>query len=68
MYEEALKKSVYTQNHTYIPNLHQVINKNCKRNIIWFNPPFSRDLSTNIRKWFLNLVDHRFPFQSSQNN
>ena len=54
MYEEALKKTGYSQNHTYIPNLLPIINKNCKCNIIWLN------LSTTIGKWFLNLVDHHF--------
>ena len=27
--------------------------KNCKRNIIWFNPPFSKIVSNNIDKYFL---------------
>ena len=56
MYEEALKKSGYSYNLTYIPNLHQVTNKNRKRNITWFNPPFSKNVSTNVGKRFLNLI------------
>ena len=62
MCEEALKKSGYSQNLTYISYLHPVINKNHKRNIIWFNPPFSKNVCTNIGKRFLNLFDHHFPF------
>ena len=62
MYEEALKKSGYSHNLTYIPKLHQVSNKNCSRNIIWFNPPFSKNVNTNVGKQFLNLIDYHFLF------
>ena len=30
--------------------------KNCKRNIIWFNPSFSKEVSNNIGKYFLPLT------------
>ena len=30
-------------------------------NIIWFNPPFSKNVSTNEGKRFLNLIDYYFP-------
>ena len=29
-------------------------------NIIWFNPPFSRNVSTNVAKKFLQLLDKHF--------
>ena len=32
-----------------------------QRNIIWFNPPFSRNVSTNVVKNFPQLVDKHFP-------
>ena len=32
-----------------------------ERNILWFNPPFSKSVSTNIGKKFLALVDRCFP-------
>jgi hypothetical protein len=35
--------------------------KNRKRNIIWFNPPYSRAVMTNVRKTFLQLMDKHFP-------
>ena len=35
--------------------------KNIKRKIIWFNPPFSLNVSTNIGKKFLRLLGKRFP-------
>ena len=30
-------------------------------NMIWFNPPFYKNVSTNLAKWFLNLLDQHFP-------
>ena len=35
--------------------------KNRKRNIIWFNPPYSKNVSTKIGKIFLSLIDKHFP-------
>ena len=34
---------------------------NHKRKIIWFNPPFSKSVSTKIGKSFLSLLDLHFP-------
>ena len=34
---------------------------NRNRNIIWFNPPFNKDVSTNVAKKFLDLLDKLFP-------
>ena len=31
-----------------------------RRNIIWFNPPFSRDVSTNVAKKFLQFLEKHF--------
>ena len=35
--------------------------KNRKENIIWFNPPFSKNVSNNIGKYFLLLIQKNFP-------
>ena len=35
--------------------------KNSKRKIIWFNPPYSSNVSTNIGKSFLTILDRHFP-------
>ena len=61
-YEKALRDSGYTDfklqfnktsnNHT---------KRNRQRNIIWFDPPFSRAISTNVGKRFLQLLRHHFP-------
>ena len=32
-----------------------------KRNIIWFNPPYSKNVKTNIGKTFLQLLSKHFP-------
>ena len=35
--------------------------RNRARNIIWFNPPFNKNASTNVAKKFLTLVRKHFP-------
>ena len=63
-YEEALKQSGYKNfNLTFNPQK-QTPKQNRKRKIIWFNPPFSKNVSTNIGKKFLNLIDKHFPHQN----
>ena len=32
-----------------------------KRRITWFNPPFSKQVKTNIASVFLNIIDECFP-------
>ena len=34
--------------------------KRRKRNIIWFNPRFSKNVATKIGRYFLNLLDNKF--------
>ena len=61
-YEDKLHQSGYQQKLKYNPaNTETHNNRNHKRNIIWFNPPFSRNVSTKINKCFLNLLDKHFP-------
>ena len=57
-YEKSLKESGYTTKLNY----HKKTNnkRNRKRNIIWFNPPFNKSVSTNIAKKFLQLIDKHF--------
>ena len=35
--------------------------KNRRRNVIWFNPPFSKNVTTNVAKLFFRLLDKHFP-------
>ena len=36
---------------------------NRNRKVFWFNPPYSKQVSTNIAKHFLSLLDQHFPKQ-----
>ena len=38
--------------------------KNRHRNITWFNPPYSQNVSTNIGRRFRNLISNLFPRNS----
>jgi hypothetical protein len=75
-YENALRPSNYDFNLQYnatpssktdAPN-----NESCTsqpkrkrhRNIIWFNPPYRKNVVTNIGKTFLQLIDKHFPKSS----
>ena len=41
--------------------------KNRKRNIIWYNPPFNKQVSTNIGKEFFMLLRKYFPKENKFN-
>ena len=60
--EDKLHQSGYQQKLKYNLVNTKIHNKrNHKRNIIWFNSSFSRNVLTKIGKCFLNLLDKRFP-------
>ena len=65
IYSKALKDSDFTDELKYLPNeLQQLGNKNRrkrKRKIIWFNPPYSKNVNTNVGKILLNLLKKYFP-------
>ena len=60
VYEKALKDSGYKGDLKY-----QKPNKEKKRKrsrkVIYFNPPFSKSVNTNVIKLFLSLIDKHFP-------
>ena len=60
-YENALANSGY---HFVKLNFTQTRENKPKhyrgRNIIWFNPPYNRNVITKVAKRFLNLLDHHF--------
>ena len=61
-YQDALDKSGYKHKLKYQANINTANNKKQrKRNIIWFNPPYSKNVKTNIGKIFLNLIRKHFP-------
>ena len=60
VYEDALKKSGF-KNFELKFEKKIAKKRNRNRNIIWFNPPYSKNVLTNIGKNFLKLVDKHFP-------
>ena len=60
-YEEALQKSGYDATLQFTTREPQGRRKNRQRNIIWYNPPFSKDVKTKVAEEFLKLIDRHFP-------
>ena len=62
LYNNALSSSGFKQKIKFDPvfnNTNQ--NKNRKRKIIWFNPPYSSNVLTNIGRNFFRILDRHFP-------
>ena len=59
-YDKALAASGYSEKLEYKPNLTKNTRRR-SRNIIWYNPPYSMNVETNIAKKFLQLVSKHFP-------
>ena len=59
---EALTKAGYKHQMRYQQNTRQntTTNKIRKKNIIWFNPPYSANVVTKAGKHFLSLLDKQF--------
>ena len=56
-YQTALGHSNFAHKLEYMPHVTHQSRRNRQRNIIWFNPPFSKNIKTNIARNFLDLVD-----------
>ena len=64
----CLKKSGYEESITYQKKTApERKSKNIRRNIIWFNPPFSRNVQTNVGHTFLRLINKHFPKHTKLN-
>ena len=62
VYQEALKKSGYDHDLQFTPTPIRPAQKpKRKRNITWYNPPFSKNVSTNVGRTFLKILDNAFP-------
>ena len=59
-YEEALRKSGHDAELTY-KEPQRTRRQQRKRNIIWFNPPYNQNVTTNVAHKFLALIDKHFP-------
>lgn len=64
-YKSALKASGFDEKGDYTPkitnNIPGIEKQNRKRNITWFNPPFSINVKTNIGRTFFKLLQKHFP-------
>ena len=58
-YNIALKKSGLNENIKYSPS--QPKQRNRKRQIIWFTPPYCVNVKANVGKLFMRLIDKHFP-------
>ena len=62
---KARKESGITDELKYLPNEIQQLENNKgrkrKRKIIWFNPPYSKNVKTSVGKVFLKLLKKHFP-------
>ena len=59
IYQKQLEESGYTQKLEYKKPMRN--RKKRSRNIIWFNPPYSNTVKTNVGKRFLKLIEDNFP-------
>jgi hypothetical protein len=62
-YNQALSASGYGEIIEFKPSspTRQPTARRRVRNVIWFNPPFSTNVKTNIASRFLKLIDKHFP-------
>ena len=71
LHNDALKESGFNYNLKYSKtpgkNAGTETKKNRKRKIIWFNPPFSENVKTNIGKVFFKFLNKHFPPNSKLN-
>jgi hypothetical protein len=61
-YQDALKKAGYDDVLKFekpLPKINQ--SKNRPRKSIWFNPPYSSSVSTNLTKMFYDIINKAFP-------
>ena len=61
-YEEALRRSGFNEKLKYekSESNRQPEKKKCKREVIWFNPPYSANVKTNIGQEFFRLLQSHF--------
>ena len=70
-YTDALKNSGFKEDFRYLTenitneftkenNIYDQKNKNRKRKIIWFNPPFCKLANIDVGKYFLRVIDKHF--------
>jgi hypothetical protein len=61
MYEEALTNSGHKGQLEYQDNTNRTKKRQRSRKVIWFNPPYSSNVTTNIGRKFFQLIEKHFP-------
>ena len=64
LYQKALDDSGYNHRLAFTPSSTQSLystRRKRHRNIIWYNPPFSKNVATNVGRAFLKILDEEFP-------
>ena len=61
MYNNALKHSNFNTQLKHNPNMHTETHNRRQCNVTWYNPPYSKNIKTNITRDFLQLIDKHFP-------
>jgi 16S rRNA G966 N2-methylase RsmD len=66
LYEDALKQSNFNTTLRYDneTNSSKPKKRARSRNIIWYNPPYSKNVKTKVAENFLRLIDKHFPKSS----
>ena len=59
-YEQRLRQCGYNEKLNYIEQNNEINQKSRKRNVLWFNPPYSKSVKTKIGKLFLRLITHKY--------
>ena len=60
-YETSLRQSGYLPSMQFNSENSQNVRRKRNRKVIWFNPPYSQSVKTNIGKIFIKLVRKHFP-------
>ncbi len=61
-YNDALTRSNFNTQLKYEqPDLNARTQHKRQRNVMWYNPPYSKNVKTNIAREFLQLIDKHFP-------
>ena len=58
--EQRLRECGYNEKLNYTEENNKINKKSRKRNILCFNPPYSKSVKTNISKLFLRLINKHF--------
>ena len=56
-YEEALKNAGYKEKLVYKEEKEKETKQKRRRKVIWFNPPYSANVKTNVAAKFLSIID-----------